>query len=172
LVTNGGLIAGTDLLMRCAKLNGYCCNDLPESLGAHDNRQRPTRPPRVEHWHLAFYRFSVRWLHQLQAAKMNSIDPPAQERASFPLEHYRQAILCKEAYPWARRYLAALQSAAHRDVLAAVPPRLQRPVQLIAEAVECGWFVVPNGKNRTFSARQFAERSRMAAALPWLPDIL
>lgn len=103
---------------------------------------------------------------------MNSIDPPAQERASFPLEHYRQAILCKEAYPWARRYLAALQSAAHRDVLAAVPPRLQRPVQLIAEAVECGWFVVPNGKNRTFSARQFAERSLMAAALPWLPDIL
>lgn len=103
---------------------------------------------------------------------MNSINPPAQERASFPLEHYRQAILCSEAYPWARRYLAALQSAAHRNVLAAAPLHLQRPVQLIAEAVECGWFVVPNGKNGTFSARQFAERWRMAAALPWLPDNL
>lgn len=57
-------------------------------------------------------------------------------------------------------------------MLAAVPPCLQTPVQLIAEAVQCGWFVVPNGKNGTFSARQFAERWGMAAALPWLPDIL
>ena len=103
---------------------------------------------------------------------MNSIESIVQERASFPLEHYRKAILCKEAYPWARRYLASRQSAAHRDVLAAVPPCLQTPVQLIAEAVQCGWFVVPNGKNGSFSARQFAERWRMAAALPWLPDIL
>jgi len=95
-----------------------------------------------------------------------------QERASFPLEHYRKAILRKEAYPWAHRYLAARQSAAHRDVLAAVPPCLRTPVQLIAEAVECGWFVMPNGKNGTFSARQFAEHWGMAAALPWLPDIL
>lgn len=48
----------------------------------------------------------------------------------------------------------------------------QQLVQLIAEVVQCGWFVVPNGKNGTFSACQFAERWRMAAALPWLPDIL
>ncbi|WP_454253982.1 hypothetical protein [Pseudomonas sp. Marseille-Q7302] len=103
---------------------------------------------------------------------MKSIESLAQERASFPLEHYHQAILCREAYPWARRYLASLQEDAVRDVLTAVPLHLQRSVQLIAEAVQCGWFVVPNGKNGTFSARQFAERWRMAAALPWLPDIL
>ncbi|WP_208691867.1 hypothetical protein [Pseudomonas oryzihabitans] len=103
---------------------------------------------------------------------MKSIESLAQERASFPFEHYRQAILCSKAFPWARRYLASLQFGAVRDVLAAVPPCPQRYVQLIAEAVECGCFVVPNGKNGTFSARQFAERWRMAAALPWLPDIL
>lgn len=103
---------------------------------------------------------------------MKSTEFVAPERASFPLEHYRQAILCSEAFPWARRYLASLQSGAVRDVLAAVPLHLQQPVQLIAEAVQCGWFVVPSGKNGTFSARQFAERWRMAAALPWLPDIL
>lgn len=103
---------------------------------------------------------------------MKSTEFVAPERASFPLEHYRQAILCSEAFPWVRRYLASLQSGAVRDVLAAVPLHLQPSVQLIAEAVQCGWFVVPNGKNGTFSARQFAERSRMAAALPWLPDIL
>lgn len=103
---------------------------------------------------------------------MKSIESLAPERASFPLVHYRQAILCKEAYPWARRYLASLQAHAVHDVLAAVPLHLQRPVQLIAEAVQCGWFVVPNGKNGSLSARQFAERWRMAAALPWLPDIL
>jgi len=103
---------------------------------------------------------------------MRSIEPLGPERASFPLEHYRQAILCKEAYPWARRYLASLQSGGVRDVLGAVSFNLQQPVQLIAEAVQCGWFVVPNGKNGTFSARHFAERGRMAAALPWLPDIL
>ena len=98
--------------------------------------------------------------------------PLALDRASFPLEHYRQAILCREAYPWARRYLASLQVDAVREALTAVPLHLQRSVQLIADAVQCGWFVVPNGKNGTFSARQFAERWRMAAALPWLPDIL
>jgi len=103
---------------------------------------------------------------------MKSIESLAQERASFPLEHYRQPVLCKEAYPWARRYLASLQADAVRDVLAAVPVHLQRSVQLIAEAVQSGWFEVPNGKNGSFSARQFAERWRMAAALPWLPDIL
>ena len=103
---------------------------------------------------------------------MKSIEFLAQERAFFPLEHYRQAILCKEAYPWARQYLAYLPADAVRDVLAAVPVHLQPSVQLIAEAVQCGWFVVPNGKNGTFSARQFAERWGMAAALPWLPDIL
>lgn len=103
---------------------------------------------------------------------MKSIESPAQERASFPLEHYRHAILCKEAYPWARRYLAYLPADAVRDVLAPVPVHLQPSVQLIAKAVQCGWFVVPNGKNGTFSARQFAGRWGMAAALPWLPDIL
>ena len=103
---------------------------------------------------------------------MKSIESLAPERASFPLGHYRQAILCKEAYPWARRYLAYLPADAVRDVLAAVPVHLQPSVQLIAEAVQCGWFVVPNGKNGTFSACQFAELWGMAAALPWLPDIL
>jgi len=103
---------------------------------------------------------------------MKSIESLAQERAFFPLEHYRQAILCEEAYPWARRYFASLHAHTVRDVLAAVPVHLQPSVQLIAEAVQYGWFVVPNGKNGTFSARQFAERWRMAAALPWLPDIL
>ena len=103
---------------------------------------------------------------------MKSIEFVAPERASFPLEHYRQAILCREAYSWARRYLASLQSDDAHDVLAEVPLHLQPSVQLIVEAVQCGWFVVPNGKNGTFSARQFAERWRMAAALPWLPDIL
>lgn len=103
---------------------------------------------------------------------MKSLEFLAPERVTFPQEHYRQAILCREAYPWARRYLASLQADAVHDVLAAVPRHLQPFVQLIAEAVQCGWFVVPNGKNGTFSARQFAERWRMAAALPWLPDIL
>jgi len=103
---------------------------------------------------------------------MKSIESLAQERASFPLEHYRQAILCREAYPWARRYLASLQADAVREVLTAAPLHLKPSVQLIAEAVQYGWFVVPNGRNGTFSARQFAERWRMAAALPWLPDIL
>lgn len=64
---------------------------------------------------------------------MKSIESLAQERASFPLEHYRQAILCKESYPWARRFLAYLQANAVRDVLAAVPVHLQRSVQLIAD---------------------------------------
>ncbi len=77
-----------------------------------------------------------------------------------------------EAYPWARRYLASLQLATVHDVLAAVPLHLPRPVHLIAETVECGWFVVLKGNNGTFSARQFAERWRIAAALPWLPFIL
>ena len=103
---------------------------------------------------------------------MKSIEFVAPERASFPLEHYRQAILCSEAYSWARRYLVSLQSDTVCDVLAAVPLHLQLSVQLIAEAVQSGWFVVPNGKNGAFSARQFAERRRMAGALPWLPDIL
>ncbi|MGF7243940.1 hypothetical protein ABIC11_004396 [Pseudomonas oryzihabitans] len=103
---------------------------------------------------------------------MKSIESLALERATFHLEHYRQAILCREAYPWARRYLSSLPADAVRDVLAEVPFHLQRSVQLIAEAVQSGWFVVPNGKNGTFSARQFAERRRMAGALPWLPDIL
>ncbi|WP_273863220.1 hypothetical protein, partial [Pseudomonas sp. LA2] len=103
---------------------------------------------------------------------MKSIESLAPDRASFPLEHYRQAVLCEEAYPWARRYLAPLQADAVRDVLAAVPLHMLQPVELITDAVQYGWFVVPNGKNGTFSARQFAERWRMAAALPWLPDIL
>ncbi|ONN71204.1 hypothetical protein [Pseudomonas oryzihabitans] len=103
---------------------------------------------------------------------MKSIESLAPGRATFPLEHYRQAILCREAYPWARRYLASLQSDGVHEVMAEAPLHLQRSVQLIAEAVRCGWFVVPNGKNGTFSARQFAERGRMAAALPWVPDIL
>ena len=78
--------------------------------------------------------------------------------ATVPSEHYRQAILCSEAHPWAQRYLVSVQADAVHDVLAAVPLHLQPSVQLIAEAVQYGWFVVRNGKDGTFSARQFAAR--------------
>lgn len=49
-----------------------------------------------------------------------------------------------------------------------VPGQLTQDVLAILDSVAAGWFMIPAGKDLTFSARQFSELRRCAARTPWL----
>lgn len=80
-----------------------------------------------------------------------------------------------EAMPYARR--VAIDFAAGIPIACAivarkVPTELAEHVTAILEAVDEGWFMIPDGPDLTYSKRQFGMMSRCAERSPWLRSVI